>query len=162
MIEQTGRVVAREGEYAWVEGERSTTCGSCSAKGCGTGALSGVFGRRSQRIRVLNTVEAPVGSEVVVGIKEGAFLRGSVTVYLVPLLAMIMTGLLGELMALQLGLSSAEGLSLALGIAGLVLGFLWVRHQSTTAEKSGRFQAIILRRLEPSGVFSVNTDNLKK
>lgn len=160
MIEQIGRVVAREGRYAWVEGERTTACGSCSAKGCGTGALSALFGRRTLRIKVNNPNGEPVGAQVVLGLDEGSFLRGSFSVYLVPLLLMMVGAGLGELMTPQLGLESSEGPSLLLGFAGLVAGFVWVRYISRAAEKKGRFEAIILRRQEPDGIYSVNIDNL--
>lgn len=161
MIEQVGRVVAREGGYAWVESERQTACGSCSAKGCGTGALSSVFGKRSLRLKASNPHQEPVGSRVVVGIDEASFLRGSLSVYLVPLLLMIVGGGLGEVMAPQLGLASTEGLSLLFGLIGLVSGFVWVRVISHAAERDGRFEAVILRRQEPEGIFPVNTDSLK-
>lgn len=161
MIEQVGRVVALEGEDAWVEGERSSACGSCSAKGCGTGALSALFGKRTLRIKVKNPNAIPLGAQVVLGLDESSFLRGSFSVYLVPLLLMMIGAGLGELMAPQLGLQSSEGPALLLGIAGLAAGFIWVRFSARTAEKEGRFEAIILRRQEPVEIFSVNTDSIK-
>ncbi|MBT8117314.1 MAG: SoxR reducing system RseC family protein, partial [Gammaproteobacteria bacterium] len=36
MLEETGRVVAIDGEYAWIESERTPSCGGCAARrGCG-------------------------------------------------------------------------------------------------------------------------------
>ena len=161
MIEQVGHVVAREGEYAWVESERQTACGSCTAKGCGTGALSTLFGKRTLRIKASNPDDEPLGARVVVGIEEGSFLRGSITVYLVPLLLLMVGGGLGELMAPQLGLGSGEGISLLFGFLGLAGGFVWVRISSRSAEREGRYQAVILRCKEPVEIFSVNTDSIK-
>ena len=53
MIEENGRVVDVEDGYAWIETERRSTCGSCSAnKGCGTATLAKVMGQApEQRVR---------------------------------------------------------------------------------------------------------------
>jgi sigma-E factor negative regulatory protein RseC len=76
MIEENALVVVTEGEDAWVETSRRSSCGSCEAKGCGTGALSQVLGRRRQRLRVKNPIAAVVGEQVVLGITESALIKG--------------------------------------------------------------------------------------
>jgi len=86
MIEETGQIVDVEGAFAWVETERSSTCGSCAVRqGCGTGAIAKVLGQRRVRLRVLNRIEARVGDYVVIGVSESGLLRGSLAVYAVPL-----------------------------------------------------------------------------
>jgi sigma-E factor negative regulatory protein RseC len=144
MIEETAHVVETEGEYAWVETQRRSSCGSCSAKGCGTGALSKVLGRRSQRLRVRNPIDARPGDAVVLGIDEQALLRGSLAVYIVPLLAMLAGALLGEVLAPQWG-SEPETLSLLLGLAGLAAGFFWLHRYNRRLSADERFMAVILR-----------------
>jgi sigma-E factor negative regulatory protein RseC len=144
MIEENAHVVETEGEYAWVETERRSSCGSCSAKGCGTGALSKILGRRVQRLKVLNPVDAQPGDEVVLGIQEEVLLKGSLAVYIVPLVAMLAGGLLGEVLAPQWG-SDGEGLSALLGLIGLVVGFLWLNRYNRSLSKDKRFMAMILR-----------------
>ncbi len=152
MIEQTGRVVACEGEYAWVETERQSSCGSCAAKGCGTGALSKVLGRRSQTIRVLNSIEAREGELVVLGIQEGALLRGSVAVYIVPLIAMLAGGLVGEALGPLWGISTEVG-AFVLAAAGFVLALAWLRRFNRWAATDSRYQPVTLRRLMPTDDF---------
>ncbi len=144
MIEENARVVSTEGEYAWVETERRSSCGSCSAKGCGTGALSKILGRRIQRLQVLNPIAAKPGDEVVLGIREQVLLKGSLAVYIVPLIAMLAGALLGEALAPQWG-SDPEGLSALLGLLGLATGFLWLNRYNRTLSRDKRFMATILR-----------------
>lgn len=144
MIEETAHVVETQGEYAWVETERRSSCGSCAAKGCGTGALSKILGRRSQRLKVLNPIEAKPGEEVVLGIREQDLLKGSLAVYIVPLLLMLAGGLLGEVLAPQWG-SESEALSLLLGVLGLGGGFFWLHRYNHALSRDGRFMAVILR-----------------
>ena len=92
MIEENGQVVEVQGEFAWVEHERTSTCGSCSVrKGCGTSAIARVLGQRRVRLRVLNRINAAVGDQVVVGIAEQGLLRGSLAVYAMPLLGLFET-----------------------------------------------------------------------
>lgn len=159
MIEETAHVVDTEGEYAWVETERRSSCGSCSAKGCGTGALSKILGRRSQRLKVLNPVEAKPGDEVVLGIREQALLKGSVAVYIVPLLAMLGGALLGEGVAPQWQ-SDAETLSMLFGLFGLAAGFFWLYHYNRGVSADERFMAVILRTSAAKSTIHKITMNL--
>lgn len=156
MIEETALVVETEGEYAWVETQRRSSCGSCSVKGCGTGALSKILGKRSQRLRVLNPVDAKPGEEVVLGIREQDLLKGSLAVYIVPLLMMLAGALLGEALAPQWG-SDTEALSLLLGLLGLAGGFFWLYRYNRALSREGRLIAVILRsQVKPPAVHKVS------
>lgn len=150
MIEETGTVVGVEGDYAWVETQRRSSCGSCEAKGCGTGALSKVLGARSQRMKAHNPVGAESGDSVVLGIEEGVLLQGSLMVYILPLVLMLAGGLFGESMAPQWG-AEAEGMSLLFGFLGLIVGFLLLRSYNRRCARDPRFTAVILRKAAPEG-----------
>ncbi len=151
MIEERGEVTAVEPPYAMVVTQRRSSCGSCTTKGCGTGALSELFAARSQAMRVLNPIEARVGDQVVLGLEEGALLRGSLAVYIVPLLTMIGAGVAGEAVAPLLGLEHTSAyLSLPGAVTGLAAGFLWVRRFGRRMASDHRFMAVILRRAEES------------
>jgi sigma-E factor negative regulatory protein RseC len=159
VIEESGLIVATVGDEAWVETSRRSSCGSCEAKGCGTGALSQVLGRRTQRLQVKNPIGAAVGDQVVLGIEESALLKGSLAVYLVPLLALLAGGLFGEVMAAQMALP-AEGMSILFALLALVLSLFWLRRFNRRAAGDGRFSAVILRRadLRPVEKISFNLD----
>lgn len=159
MIEENALVVAVEGDSAWVETERRSSCGGCAAKGCGTGALSKVLGARKQRLKVHNPVGARAGDSVVLGIEEKALLLGSLMVYILPLLAMLGGGLLGEVLAPQWGME-AEGPSLLFGALGLLGGFLWLRGYNRRCGDDPRFTAVILRTLTPTDTFKPVSLNL--
>lgn len=144
MIEETGRVAAVEPGFAWVETRRQSSCGSCSARsGCGTSVLSRVLGQRTVRVRALDRIGAAVGDEVILGLDDGALLRGSFAVYMVPLLALIAGALIAETVAPQWGFG--DGLVMLGGVAGLAAGFLWLRLFSRRAGADARYQAVILR-----------------
>lgn len=146
MIEERGEVTAVEPPYAMVVTQRRSSCGSCTTKGCGTATLSQLFATRSQALKVLNPVDARIGEQVVLGLEEGALLRGSLAVYMVPLLLMIAGGVLGEALATTLALEITEYLSLPAAAAGLLAGLFWVRRFGRRIASDHRFMAVILRR----------------
>lgn len=147
MIEESAQVVATEGDFAWVETQRQSTCGACAANhACGTAVLSKVLGQRHTRVRALNPEGARVGDRVVVGLDEAALLRGSMAVYAVPLLTLLAGSIVGSLLAKQ-WLLAGEAMSVGLGIAGLVAGLVWLKGFTRRIRSDNRYQPVVLRRL---------------
>jgi len=148
MIEEQACISEIEGDYAWVEVERRSACGSCAVSGgCGTSVLANVLGRRMSRIKVQNSISAGLGDSVVVGIPDSALLQGSLAVYAAPLLSMLLFAVLGE----QLMNSSQWGeiSSIFGGLFGLSLGFFWLRYYSRRILKTPHHQPVILRKVWP-------------
>lgn len=143
MIEEQGQVVACEAGAVWVETVRRSTCGSCSARaGCGQALLQKVAaGARRGRIRVLCSEPLRVGEQVLIGVPEQAVLRGSVLVYLLPLLCLFAAAMLGQ----AAGLS--EPWLILLAVAGLSAGLWLVRLLASRAAGSEALQPRVLRRL---------------
>jgi sigma-E factor negative regulatory protein RseC len=130
VIEERARVIAIKNDQLLLEAETRAACNACEARqGCGTSVLSKWVGRKFTRFQAPNTVNASVGDEVVVGLAEEAMLKGSVFVYLLPLVAMIIFALLADGLIsadaatrdLLVLVSAVVGFSLALTISRLVL-----------------------------------------
>jgi sigma-E factor negative regulatory protein RseC len=150
MIEERARVVQADDSGIWVETQRQSACGQCSAnKGCGTAVIGKVVGNKRSRVRVLDTgvTGVRVGDDVLIGIQEQALVRGSLAIYLAPLLSMFLFGLLGQSLAPQLGVANADVLSIVFAAAGLGAGFLWVKFFSRSVTHDPRYQAVLLRRV---------------
>ena len=131
-------------DWIYVEAARRAACDACSVKsGCGTSVLSKVLGRRSTRILARNAAGARVGDQVIVGVDEAAYLRGSLLLYGAPLLS---AGLAALAMRLLAGPGDGpEALAALVGLAG---GLLWTRK---TRWLPG-VEAVALRRLPaPTG-----------
>lgn len=91
MIEEMGTVVAVEGEYAWVETQVKTTCGSCQASdACPTSTVAKAFTPKAEHIKLAVPCKLVVGQQVKIGIAEQALLRASTMMYIVPILLMIL------------------------------------------------------------------------
>ncbi|MDX1252717.1 MAG: SoxR reducing system RseC family protein [Gammaproteobacteria bacterium] len=153
MIEENARVVAVEGDIAWVETRRQTACGSCAAnKGCGTTVLAKVVGVKYTRLRVVNTISARTGDEVVIGIEENALLRGSLIMYALPVLLMMAAAALGEGLNRQWQITTPDAASIVAGVAGLLTGFAWISRFAGKISHDGRYQPVMLRRADEMAV----------
>ena len=153
MIEETGQIVDVQGAYAWVESERASSCGSCAVnKGCGTGAIAKLLGRRRVRMRVLNRIGARVGDQVVIGISEAGLLRGSLAVYLAPLCGLFAGALAGYVLADRfLPEWPADPVAIAGALAGFIAGFVWLRGFSRRTALNPAYQPVVMRQRPGTG-----------
>lgn len=141
MIEEQGRVVAVESGAVWVETLRKSTCSTCSANaGCGQGLLDklGVDSRRGY-VRALSNLNLSVGDQVVIGVREDLLVRGSLLVYLMPLVGLFTAAVLAD----QLSLS--EPLVILSGFVGLVASWLGVRWRSSLVAEDPELQPVVMR-----------------
>lgn len=146
MIEERARVIAVENNLLLLEAETTTACSACAAKqGCGTSVLSRWVGRKFTRFQAPNTVNARVGDEVVVGLAEEAMLKGSVLVYLLPLLAMIGFALLADAL-ISAEVASRDLLVLISAVAGFALMLLVSRKLLSTGSNKSRLTPVVLRK----------------
>jgi sigma-E factor negative regulatory protein RseC len=137
MIFETGIVVSKVNHSVMVETIQKTACDSCAAQpGCGHSVLSKLTGN-SVRIRVLmgefNANEIIIGQSVTIGIPDHVVVKGSLFVYLVPLLGSLMgawaMGFFYKSVALDL--MSIMGAAIGLIIGGI---FVWSRSQKSQDE----------------------------
>jgi sigma-E factor negative regulatory protein RseC len=147
MIEEQGQVVDVQGEFAWIESERSTTCGSCAVrKGCGTSAIAQVLGQRRVRLRVLNRINARVGDNVVIGIAESGVVHGSLAVYAVPLLGLFAGALAGQALGSAVLDMQSDLPAIAGAVAGFVAALAWLKRFSRARELDAAYQPVALRQ----------------
>jgi len=150
MLIETGRVVAVDPDGLWVETIRQSTCGTCAAqKGCGHGLLNRISDGKRGYIRVLpgtrNPQECSVDDQVRISIPEEVILRGSLIVYMLPLLCM----LAGAASAVGL-LPGSQDVSAALGAAsGFGLGLVLVRWHAWHHRDDSSLQPTLLEVLRP-------------
>ncbi|HDZ56107.1 MAG TPA: transcriptional regulator [Pseudomonas xinjiangensis] len=144
MIEERGRVLSVEAGAVWVETVRRSTCGSCQARaGCGHALLQRLgSGSRQGFIRVLSERLHTVGDEVLIGIPEEAVLRGSMWVYVVPLL-----GLFGFALLAQMFETGEPGI-IAAAFAGLFAGFGLVRLHARRTMEDPTLQPHVICRID--------------
>ncbi len=142
MIEEQGRVVAREPDAVWVETVRSGSCAACNAgRGCGQRMLERLQSGGAARVRALADGAAEVGDRVAIGIPEQLLLRGTLRVYLLPLLLLFGGALAGQ------HLGSGDETALPFGLLGLAGGFVYNRWYSRRYHNDPSHQPRVLRIL---------------
>jgi sigma-E factor negative regulatory protein RseC len=143
VIEEQGRVVAVEWGAVWVETLRKSTCSSCSVKaGCGQSLLDqlSASGRRGL-VRALSNLQLNVGDRVIIGVREDLLVRGSLLVYLLPLLGLFAAAVSAE----QVGLS--EPWVILSALFGFLLACCAVRWRSRITVGDPALQPVVLRAL---------------
>jgi sigma-E factor negative regulatory protein RseC len=145
MLLETGRVVAVETDGVWVETVRQTTCGSCAAqKGCGHGMMNRISEGRRSLVRALpgkvQPADCAVDDEVSISIPEEVILRGSLVVYILPLLAMLLGAWVGASM-LPLTEDAAGGLG---AVCGFALGIALVRWHALRHRNDSALQPVLM------------------
>lgn len=151
MVEQNATVIAVRDGNAVVETVPESSCNSCSVKaGCGTSVLSRTVGRKVIHFEIANTVDAGVGDRVVLGLPEDAIVKGSLLMYLLPLLLMFALALLADyllpaeaaLRDLKIAATALLGLVASIGLDRLVI-----------RRDAGHYTPVMLRKhlpLEPA------------
>ncbi|ESQ10219.1 MAG TPA: Fis family transcriptional regulator [Chromatiaceae bacterium] len=142
MIEQEASVIAVADGSALVDVQRQSSCSACDAGAhCGTSVLAKLFGNgNATRVRILDHIGLTPGERVVIGIRNRALVRASLTAYLLPLLTLIAAAGGAE----QAG--AGDFGSVIAALVGLLIG-LWLASIITggTGAKA-RFRPILLRR----------------
>lgn len=147
MIEETAQVVETSGGFAWVETQPKSGCGTCTASsGCGSASIARLFRRSPTRLKVVNSVGAYPGDEVVIGIEESALLSGALVMYMLPLVLLIVCAAIGEWLARYWSVGHGQLISVALGLAGFASGLAWVRYLGSRMAGDSRYQPAVLRR----------------
>jgi len=149
MIEENAQVISINNDDVIIEPVKDAGCSGCKQGGtCGVSLFSGLFGNRSTRYRAVNLSTVPLqpGDQVVVGIDENAILGGSLIVYALPLLMLVMAAVAGGVLAESMLPGYGEILAIIAALCGFVAGLVMTRHISRRIAHDVRYQPVILRR----------------
>jgi sigma-E factor negative regulatory protein RseC len=162
MIESEGVVVKVEGDIAYVQAQRQSSCSGCSKgeESCGTSALLGILEKKIPLYRARNQFGVKVGDRVVIGVTEGIFQKGVTAIYLPPLLLLLAGAIGGSMLASTS--AASENYSMIGALAGLSAGFLWSRYFSARMGAGGRYQPVVLSRVFEGDVVNFHGGSHRK
>lgn len=154
MITEDAIVVSIENNQTWIETQRKSTCGQCSAsKGCGTSVLSKVVGNKLSKMKAINNVNAKVGDAVIVGLNEQSLLKGAFIIYMLPLIFLFLFSFAGQLISNYLQLHNNEFLTIVFALVGFYLGMRKVKIFSSSVEEDESYQPVILKKSNHPSIF---------
>ena len=146
MIEETALILSCEGEFASIETKPQSSCGGCASSGvCGAGVFSKIFGNKKTVVRVINSIHAKPGDQVIIGLQESALSTVSMVFYLVPIVSMILLAVLGQWLATIFGFTPYDLFAILGGVVGFLAGFGLVRQFAKRVQNDSRYQPVMLR-----------------
>jgi len=121
VISASGQVIKIEEDFVWAQIEGNSACAHCTARpGCGVVELTKLFGRRANHIRIPNSMKASLGDEVILGVSETALLKATVMLYLLPLLSMLISaGVINVMVSNEVSIVLAAGFGLFAGLGAV-------------------------------------------
>jgi sigma-E factor negative regulatory protein RseC len=146
MIEEHAIVVDVRKDEAMLEIVRQRPCGLCGkTRGCGISLWGKLFNHTSV-FKADNRIGATVGDNVVVGVEEHALLRNSMSIYGIPLAAVLAGALLGMvLVPADAGTARQDVFALIGAVLGLLLSLVWLKRHAAGQRSNPMHQPVILR-----------------
>jgi len=145
MITEKAIVVAIKNNETWIETQRQSACGQCSAnKGCGTSVLSKVLGNKLSKMKAINPIHARVGDEVTVALNESSLLKGAFMTYLLPLLFLFIFAFFAQFISATFSVENVELVTIIFSILGFYLGLQKLKSFSKSISGDERFQPVII------------------
>lgn len=143
MLTESAVVIDYKSGIATVQCQAQSACGSCAArKGCGTSLLSDLSGPRGVHTFTVETLmPVKAGQQVQIGLEEKSLIFTALLMYIVPLLTLLITTLIGSYFIQN-----------ELIIAGIILmttalSFVGVRQYASKLNKKPAYKPILLRVL---------------
>ena len=131
MIEEIATVIGVEADGVWVKTQAKTTCGACQQQdSCTSGVVAKALTPKEPRLFIPTAVAVLPGQQVRIGLHETALTQAALRVYLVPIVAFMLT------MGLLVQMGANEGVQLLGGLLGSGLSLLLVRRSEQKREKS--------------------------
>ena len=124
MIEESAQIISVDRDRVWVSVNRQSACASCSAsKGCGQKKIIDWLPAKQIEVEISNPQSLVVrpGQIAWVGLKDGALVRASLLVYILPLLTMISFALVANFLEIS------EPFQIFGTMLGLTIGFVATR-----------------------------------
>jgi len=145
MIEEQAQVIEIRGNQLVLQVQTQSTCGSCAVnKSCGTSVLSKVVGRKFTQFQAENNIGAEVGDTVIVGIAEDALLKGSLAMYVIPIMGMLVFSLVADSMLMEV--TSRDLVIAVSGFMGLACGSLLAKLYFQRQSSASLFLPVVLRK----------------
>lgn len=141
MLEETVKVVAVQGQTAWVEALASSSCGGCT-QACASSALFKQLSRRRTPLALSCDAAVQPGDLLIIGVEERALLWASLLVYVLPLCGLLAGAALAVPIAAAWGVAG-DWPSLIGGFSGFAACLIAIKRLPGV----GAVRPVVLRRV---------------
>lgn len=141
MIEEEGIVESIEGDIARVSILKKGACEQCAASGmCHPGD--------NEFMEAANPLNAQKGQKVKVVVAPQVYLKASIILYGIPMVALVTGAILAKNLALRWGYSAQSDLwAFIAGMACMGISFLFIRSYNNRVEKTQQYKPVIVEIL---------------
>ena len=138
MQREIAEVSYTDGEYVFLKtSNAASACGECPSKGaCGSVKLFKPV-VKADEIKIKNSLDLKRGDSVLLELAPSKLLQGTLLVYLLPLISLMVFAMLGKIVA-------GEGGSIIAGLVGMVLSLFFVSKYLSKKAVSQQFTPKIL------------------
>ncbi len=144
MLEETGTVVAIDGNYAIIEIQARSACDHCNMDdSCGTSVLSSLFSKRRNKVHLINHLNLSEGDMAIIGINESVILSAAILAYMFPLILMITFAVIINLLGFN------DTVDFAFSLLGLLFGMQIINHIMKNKDHQKK-DIILLRKINRS------------
>jgi sigma-E factor negative regulatory protein RseC len=136
-VEEIGVIKSIEDVIAKVSVPRKNACEGCTLGTCNPG-------EQFMEIEALNAVEACVGQKVRVVMKPYSYLKGSIVVYGVPALALVIGAVIGkEVLSHYFNKFDPDIISAISGFSAFIISFICIKFWSNRVGKKLELKPVI-------------------
>lgn len=144
MIEEEAVVACIESGQVWVEKARKSACSSCT-QSCASAVVGEFIGEPKIRLAVISPIDVQPGDRVLVGLREDALVKGSLSIYLLPLAGLFAGAMLGKSIGLHLFSITTDIAAIIGGLFGLIGTFAFLKF--TPRLSHSELQPVVLRKI---------------
>ncbi len=135
----------KQGYQIGLSCEQQTSCSHCSSqKSCGTGIVSKAIGNKSHAWTLMTQEDVKAGQMIEIGLPEKNLLQFASLVYLLPLAALMLGALFGQLVLSPL-FGGGEGWTILCSLLFMGGGVWLARHFSTKLQSKSEQIVTLLR-----------------
>ncbi len=152
MITKEGIITETSAGRAWIRTTRSKSCDSCVSKdSCGEHSKA-----EEMTVQVENSLDAATGDRVVVGFRTAPLLKIAFTLYIFPIILMIVGAGIGDSIAFGLGIDKSI-MSMIVGVLFFTVAFFIIRFINNILAEKKEYQPFLMRLIQKSA--SCDTNN---
>lgn len=147
MIEEAVIVTDVQGGKVWIKSAPKSSCGGCEQQAsCGSPLFEKLLNRNNVAIEAICSIVVRSGDQVIIGVDENVMLNNAFKLYIMPLVALFLCGLMGKSLSGYLSIGAPELMSIGFALVGFFLSIIYLKNRSNKGINGQTIKPEILRK----------------